>query len=65
MPSTLENIGATGRRARLTFGLVIGVAGVAASAGLAYVGAPPGYRLLVAPVFYLGGLGVFQARAKT
>lgn len=65
MPRTPENIGAPGRRARLMFGLAIGAAGVAASAGLTYSGAPPASRLLVAPVFYLAGLGVFQARAKT
>ncbi|HVE78421.1 MAG TPA: hypothetical protein VNA89_06155 [Gemmatimonadaceae bacterium] len=57
------NIGRRGRRARRALGLAALTAGVLLAVGLAVAGAPRASRLIVAPLFFMAGLGLFQARA--
>jgi hypothetical protein len=59
------NIGPRGRAKRLRFGLVALVVAVIAAAALLALRAPPLSRLGLFVPFFLGGMGVFQARAKT
>lgn len=59
------NIGVGERRKRLTFGIVgLGV-GVVIAAVLIVIRAPLVWRLPLFLVFYVGALGIFQARDKT
>jgi hypothetical protein len=61
----IANIGPRGRKMRLRAG-VIGLGAAVALAGLLIaLGAPRGWRLSVFVPFWVGALGVFQARDKT
>jgi uncharacterized membrane protein len=61
----VANIGASGRRKRLMFGIVaLGVGAVIAVLFVA-IGAPRVWRLPLFLVFYVAALGIFQARDKT
>jgi len=59
------NIGARERRKRLTVGVVALSFGVIIAVLLVVVRAPLVWRLPLFLPFYVGGLGVFQARDKT
>jgi hypothetical protein len=61
----IANIGAAGRRQRLTLGVVLLAAGVAAAVLLIAFGVPRPLRLALFALFWIGALGVFQARAHT
>jgi len=60
-----RNIGAGGRRLRLLMGIVFMAIGVVGAAGIAVGGAPRGLRLALFLPFYLGAVGVLQARDHT
>jgi hypothetical protein len=65
-PSALiANIGALERRKRLTFGIVASSVGVVIAVLLVVVHAPVVWRLPLFLPFYVGALGIFQARDKT
>jgi hypothetical protein len=59
------NIGAGERRKRLAFGTVAFGVGVMIAVLLVVARAPLVWRLPLFLVFYVGALGVFQARDKT
>lgn len=59
------NLGPRGRSRRLALGLVATGAGVLAVAALLAVGARPGWLPAVWPLFWVGALGLLQARAAT
>jgi uncharacterized membrane protein len=61
----VANIGVGERRKRLTFGIVGFGVGVVIAAVLIVIGAPLLWRLPLFLVFYVGALGIFQARDKT
>jgi hypothetical protein len=60
-----RNIGAGGRRLRLRMGIVFMAIGVVGAVGIAVAGAPRGLRLALLLPFYLGAVGVLQARDHT
>ena len=59
------NIGTGERRKRLVFGIVAFGVGVVIAVLLVVARAPVVWRLPLFLVFYVGALGVFQARDKT
>ena len=59
------NIGRRERRKRMLFGLVVLGAGAAALASLLVAGVQPLFRLPLFLVFWVGLIGVLQAREKT
>lgn len=59
------NITPGGRRLRMTVGVIGLLVGLAAYAGLIASGSPRAWRALLFLPFWLGALGVLQARAKT
>jgi hypothetical protein len=59
------NIGVNERRKRMRFGVVLLGVGVAIAAAVVFYQAGRLSRLAVLLPFWAGGLGVFQARAKT
>lgn len=61
----IPNIGAHERRKRLTFGIVASGVGVVIAVLLVVVHAPLVWRLPLFLPFYVGALGIFQARDKT
>jgi hypothetical protein len=61
----VANIGAGGRRRRLTIGIVALGAGAVIGVLLVAVAAPRIWRLPLFLVFYVAALGIFQARDKT
>jgi hypothetical protein len=61
----IANIGASERRKRLTFGIVASGVGVVIAVLLVVVHAPLVWRLPLFLPFYVGALGIFQARDKT
>ncbi len=62
---TLLNIGPRERRRRLAGGVVILAAGAGVALALVFAGANRWWRLSVFSPFWLGALGIFQARAGT
>ena len=65
-PSTrVANIGTSERRKRLIFGIVASGTGVVIAVLLAIIHAPLVWRLPLLLLFYVGALGVIQARDKT
>jgi hypothetical protein len=65
-PATrVGNIGTAERRKRLVFGIVAFGVGVVIAVLLVVTRAPLVWRLPLFLVFYVGALGVFQARDKT
>ncbi len=65
MATIARNIGAGGRRLRLLMGIVFMAIGVVGAAGLAAGGAARGLRLVLFLPFYLGAVGLLQARDHT
>jgi len=61
----IANIGSGERRARLQFGIMALVFGIAIAVLLAITGAPLVWRLPLFLPFYFGALGFFQSRDKT
>lgn len=61
----IPNIGPRERQKRMRFGLVVLGAGAAALVALLVAGVQPLFRLPLFLVFWLGLIGVFQAREKT
>jgi hypothetical protein len=61
----IANIGTGERRKRLVFGIVASAVGVVIAALLVVIHAPLVWRLPLFLPFYVGALGVFQARDKT
>jgi hypothetical protein len=59
------NIGTRERRKRLVFGIVAFGVGAVIAVLLVVADAPLVWRLPLLLVFYVGALGVFQARDKT
>lgn len=59
------NIGERGRRRRMTNGVAFLAAGGGVAALLIASGQPRAWRLVAFAPFWLGALGVFQAREKT
>jgi hypothetical protein len=59
------NIGPRERSKRLRFGLVALVVAFVAAAALIALGAPRLSRLALFIPLFAGGMGIFQARAKT
>jgi hypothetical protein len=64
-PSRKANIGVSERRKRLTFGIGALSVGVVIAVLLIGIRAPLGWRLPLFLPFWVGALGVFQARDKT
>jgi hypothetical protein len=65
-PSTrVANIGMRERRKRLIWGIVASGVGVVIAALLIMIRAPLVWRLPLLLLFYVGALGIFQARDKT
>jgi hypothetical protein len=64
-PVCIANIGTAGRRRRLVPGVVLLAIGVASAALLIALGVPRPLRLALFAPFWIGALGVFQARAHT
>jgi hypothetical protein len=65
-PSALiPNIGTGERRKRLVFGIVASGVGVVIAALLVFIHAPLVWKLPLFLPFYVGALGIFQARDKT
>ncbi len=62
---TAVNIGPGERRKRLIFGLISWGVGILLALALIASGASRWWRLVLALPFWLGALGVFQAREKT
>ena len=63
--TSAANVTERGRRRRRRNGWLTLALAALIVAALAYAGVPRGWRVLVAPLFYVGALGVFQARART
>lgn len=61
----IANIGRKERRKRMTFGVIGLAAGVIAAAALVATDVARAWRLALFVPFWMGGLGVFQAREKT
>jgi hypothetical protein len=61
----VPNIGIVGRRRRWQFGAALLAAGVGIAALLVATGAPRVWRLALFLPFWVGALGVLQAREKT
>ena len=61
----IANIGTGERRKRLVFGVVGSGVGVVIAALLLVIHAPLVWRLPLFLPFYVGALGIFQARDKT
>ena len=61
----VANIGTAGRRKRMVFGVVTLVVAVMLWVGLVHFDADRWWRLTVFLPLLLGGIGVFQARART
>jgi hypothetical protein len=61
----LANIGVRGRQRRMTNGVALLAAGGVGAALLIASGQPRAWRLVAFAPFWLGALGVFQAREKT
>jgi hypothetical protein len=61
----IANIGARERRKRLVWGAVASGVGAVIAVLLVIVGAPLIWRLPLFLLFYVGALGIFQARDKT
>lgn len=61
----LANIGVRGRRRRMTNGVALLAAGAGVATLLIASGQPRAWRLVAFAPFWLGALGVFQAREKT
>ena len=61
----VANIGTSGRRMRLVFGVVTLVLAVGLWIGLVHFDADRWWRLAMFLPLLLGGIGVFQARART
>jgi hypothetical protein len=61
----LPNIGPSERRKRRNFGLIMLVVGLALAGVLVGLSLPPFSRLLLYPIFFAAGSGIFQAREKT
>ena len=59
------NIGPGGRRRRLTLGLIMAAVGLVAVAALIVSGAAPGWVLAAFVPFWVGALGLIQARERT
>lgn len=59
------NIGPRERANRMRFGIVAIAVGALAAGALVYFNVPQLFRLALFVPFWVGGLGVFQARAKT
>ena len=65
MDACAVNIGRRQRRLRLAFGLAMLAVALAGGAWAVAAKAPPALRAALAVPFFLAGLGIFQARAKT
>jgi len=61
----LPNIGPVERRKRLRFGLVALAAGLVLAAVMVVLNLPPLLRLVLFPIFWVAGSGIFQSREKT
>ena len=61
----VANIGPAGRKRRVLLGVGFLAAGVALLALLWWAGHDRGLRLAVFPLFWIGALGLFQARGHT
>jgi hypothetical protein len=61
----VANIGPAGRRQRTIMGVVGLAIGVAAAVALVVLGVARPWRLALLLPFLAGGVGIFQARAKT
>ena len=61
----IPNIGARERRKRMGFGIAMFVVGAGLAALVVGFDVPRPWRLAVLPAFWLGALGVLQAREKT
>jgi hypothetical protein len=61
----IANIGTRERRKRLIWGIVASGVGVVIAALLVMIRAPLIWRLPLFLLFYVGALGIFQARDKT
>lgn len=61
----IANIGTRERRKRLVWGVVASGVGAVIAVLLVTVGAPLIWRLPLFLIFYVGALGIFQARDKT
>jgi hypothetical protein len=62
---SIANIGVHERRKRLIFGIVASGVGVVIAVLLVVIHAPLVWRLPLFLPFYVGALGIFQARDKT
>lgn len=65
MTAQARNLGPHGRRRRLILGIVMLTVGAAGAAVLVLSGAGPGPRAVLFLPFWIGALGVLQARAHT
>lgn len=65
MAIRVANIGPKGRRQRVTLGVVMLGIGVIALCGLLWFEAERWLRVLLVVPFWVGALGVFQARGHT
>lgn len=61
----IANIGSAGRRKRMTFGVIALALAVGVAATLVVLDVERLWRVSVGVLLFLGGTGVFQARAKT
>lgn len=64
-PARIANIGTNERRKRLIWGVVASGVGVVIAVLLIMIGAPLIWRMPLFLIFYVGALGIFQARDKT
>ncbi len=65
MPSVTANLGPQERRKRLTFGVVLLGASLAAAAMLIHAEVARGWRMLLVFPLWAAALGFFQARERT
>jgi hypothetical protein len=65
MAARVANITAEGRRRRVVLGVVMGLAGVAVTAGVLVGGASPWWVVVAWPPFWAAALGLLQARETT
>jgi len=65
MPRVTANIGPHERRKRLTFGVVLLGASLAAAAMLIHAEVARGWRMLLVFPLWAAALGFFQARERT